>query len=51
MGEQDFDVWTAGNAYERYMGRWSRLVADDFLNWPARPSGGRRLDMGCGSGR
>ncbi|MEU9670498.1 hypothetical protein AB0J81_31540 [Streptomyces bobili] len=28
--EQPFDMWAAGGAYERYMGRWSRLVADRF---------------------
>ncbi|WP_405865047.1 MULTISPECIES: class I SAM-dependent methyltransferase [unclassified Streptomyces] len=50
MAEQDFDVWTAGNAYERYMGRWSRLVADEFLTWLACGPGARWLDIGCGSG-
>ncbi|MFN8456095.1 MAG: hypothetical protein U0401_15745 [Anaerolineae bacterium] len=27
------DVWAAGNAYEPYLGRWSRLVAREFLVW------------------
>jgi SAM-dependent methyltransferase len=48
--ERDFDVWTAGNAYERYMGRWSRLVADEFLGRLACAPDARWLDIGCGSG-
>ena len=50
MAGHDFDVWTAGDAYERYMGRWSRLVADEFVTWLASAPGGRWLDIGCGSG-
>ncbi|NUR43906.1 MAG: methyltransferase domain-containing protein [Streptomyces sp.] len=50
MSERRFDVWTAGDAYERYMGRWSRLVADEFLRRLDRPPGDRWLDIGCGSG-
>ena len=50
MTGQDFDVWTAGDAYERYMGRWSRLVADEFVAWPACAPGAHWLDVGCGSG-
>ena len=44
------DVWAAGDAYEPYMGRWSRIVARDFIGWLALPSGGRWLDVGCGTG-
>lgn len=47
---QDFDVWSAGDAYERYMGRWSRLVADEFVAWLACAPGARWLDVGCGPG-
>ncbi|MDN3029255.1 class I SAM-dependent methyltransferase [Streptomyces sp. S.PB5] len=50
MTERGFDVWAAGDAYERYMGRWSRLVADEFLRWLSWPPGARWLDIGCGSG-
>ena len=25
------DVWASGDAYEPYVGRWSRLVAREFL--------------------
>jgi SAM-dependent methyltransferase len=43
-------LWASGDAYESYVGRWSRLVAREFLNWLAVPSGGRWLDIGCGTG-
>jgi SAM-dependent methyltransferase len=44
------DVWTSGDAYEPYVGRWSRLVAQEFLGWLALPPGVRWLDVGCGTG-
>lgn len=44
------DVWAQGAAYERYVGRWSRLVADDFLRWIDIPPGRAFLDVGCGTG-
>jgi SAM-dependent methyltransferase len=39
-----------GNAYEQYMGKWSRLAGDTFLDWLAPAAGLRWLDVGCGSG-
>ncbi len=44
------DVWASGAAYEPYVGRWSRLVAREFLVWLAVPAGRRWLDVGCGTG-
>lgn len=44
------DPWTRGDAYERYVGRWSRRVAPRFLDWLAAPPGRRWLDVGCGTG-
>jgi SAM-dependent methyltransferase len=44
------DTWDSGDAYEPYVGRWSRLVAREFLGWLAMPPGGRWLDVGCGTG-
>lgn len=43
-------VWAVGSAYEPYIGRWSRLVAGEFLVWLAVPDGGLWLDVGCGTG-
>jgi SAM-dependent methyltransferase len=39
-----------GASYERYMGKWSQLVGEAFLDWLAPPSGQRWLDVGCGNG-
>lgn len=44
------DVWAAGAAYESYVGRWSRLVAREFLQWLAIPPGSAWLDIGSGTG-
>jgi SAM-dependent methyltransferase len=44
------DVWASGAAYEPYVGRWSRLVAREFLTWLALPASRRWLDVGCGTG-
>lgn len=50
MTDQRFDVWTTGAAYERYMGRWSRLVAEEFTAWLDCADGLRWVDVGCGTG-
>ena len=39
-----------GAAYERYMGEWSRLAGETFLDWLAPRTGLRWLDVGCGNG-
>ncbi len=39
-----------GAAYEDFMGTWSRLVGDIFLQWLAPARGGRWVDVGCGNG-
>jgi SAM-dependent methyltransferase len=44
------EAWDSGDAYEPYVGRWSRLVAREFLGWLAVPPGGCWLDVGCGTG-
>lgn len=43
-------AWSSGSAYEPYVGRWSRLVAREFLAWLSIPSSARWLDIGCGTG-
>jgi SAM-dependent methyltransferase len=44
------DIWAIGEAYEPYVGRWSRAVAREFLTWLAIPPGSRWLDVGSGTG-
>lgn len=44
------DKWSAGDTYEPYVGRWSRLVAAEFVDWLAVGRGARWLDVGCGTG-
>jgi SAM-dependent methyltransferase len=44
------DTWSSGRAYEPYAGRWSRLVAHEFLPWLAVSPGQLWLDVGCGTG-
>lgn len=44
------DSWNKGNPYELYVGRWSRLVAIEFLGWLGLPPSLRWLDVGCGTG-
>lgn len=42
--------WGVGASYERYVGRWSRPVAREFLPWLTAPVGARWADVGCGTG-
>jgi ubiquinone/menaquinone biosynthesis C-methylase UbiE len=39
-----------GAAYDRFMGAWSQLVGDVFLDWLAPAAGQKWIDVGCGSG-
>jgi SAM-dependent methyltransferase len=43
-------LWGAGDAYERYMGRWSRRVAPRFVEWLGVAPGLAWIDIGCGTG-
>jgi len=49
-GAPKSDVWAAGERYEPYVGRWSRVVAKEFLAWLGVPKGKQWLDVGCGTG-
>ncbi|MDQ1710684.1 MAG: hypothetical protein QOE45_134 [Frankiaceae bacterium] len=42
--------WSSGDAYEPFIGRWSRLVAPEFVEWLGAPPDLRWLDVGCGTG-
>lgn len=44
------DAWDSGEAYERYVGRWSRRVAPPFLEWLRPPQQSAWADVGCGTG-
>lgn len=44
------DAWTTGDSYDAYMGRWSRLIAPQFLAWLDCPEGLDWLEVGCGTG-
>jgi len=48
--ERPRDTWAQGDLYEPYIGRWSRLVAREFLAWLAIPPEKDWLDVGCGTG-
>ncbi|HET9976519.1 MAG TPA: class I SAM-dependent methyltransferase [Burkholderiaceae bacterium] len=50
MSQSRPDTWAAGDLYEPYVGRWSRLVAREFLAWLALPADLDWLDIGCGTG-
>ncbi len=44
------DRWAGGDAYEAYMGRWSRPVARTFVEWLSLKPSAHWLDVGCGTG-
>jgi len=44
------DTWEKGDLYEGFMGRWSRLVARQFLAWLGQSPAATWLDVGCGTG-
>ena len=48
--ETSREVWASGDSYEPYVGRWSRLVAQEFIRWLAAPEDSQWLDVGCGTG-
>ena len=43
-------LWRNAGAYEAYMGRWSRQIAEVVLAWLRPPPDGSWLDVGCGTG-
>lgn len=42
-------IWGAAAAYERYVGRWSRLAAAAFVDWLEVPRRRSWIDVGCGT--
>jgi SAM-dependent methyltransferase len=43
-------TWAKGDSYERYVGRWSRAVASEFVRWLAVPPDQDWTEVGCGTG-
>ena len=50
MSAKPTERWGGGDAYERYVGRWSRQVAPEFLRWLEVGRGLAWADVGCGTG-
>jgi SAM-dependent methyltransferase len=50
MDNRAKETWGSGDAYEQYVGRWSRLVAVEFLGWLNVGTGSTWGDVGCGTG-
>ncbi len=43
-------MFSDGKVYERMMGRWSKRVGVQFLDWLDAPKGLSWLELGCGNG-
>ncbi|MER7248036.1 methyltransferase domain-containing protein [Kribbella sp. NPDC000426] len=43
-------LWSDGGVYESFIGRWSQLVAAEFVDWLQPSADLRWLDVGCGTG-
>jgi SAM-dependent methyltransferase len=50
MADASPDRWDGAAEYESYIGRWSRPVAERFVDWLDVPAGRSWLDVGCGTG-
>jgi SAM-dependent methyltransferase len=50
MADASPDRWDGAAEYESYIGRWSRPVAERFVDWLDVPAGRAWLDVGCGTG-
>jgi len=44
------DRWSGGDAYEGYIGRWSRRVGARFVDWLDVAPRSSWVDVGCGTG-
>jgi trans-aconitate methyltransferase len=50
MAESAKETWGGGEAYEQYVGRWSRRVAREFVEWLNAAPNLTWGDVGCGTG-
>jgi hypothetical protein len=51
MADAPGHVWGNTEAYEAYIGRWSRPAAEAILQWLALPSGSDGSTSGAAPGR
>jgi SAM-dependent methyltransferase len=49
MKERPKEAWGSGESYEPYVGRWSRLIAREFIPWLSAPEESNWLDVGSGT--
>ncbi len=50
LKEREAKMFTVSSGYERYMGRWSRLLAPAYVGFAGVKNGERILDVGTGTG-
>jgi SAM-dependent methyltransferase len=50
LSEREAKMFAAGAGYERFMGRWSRLLAPQLVAFAGVRNGDRVLDVGTGTG-
>jgi SAM-dependent methyltransferase len=50
LAEQEAKMFAASAGYERFMGRWSRLLAPQLVTFAGVKDGDRVLDVGAGTG-
>jgi ubiquinone/menaquinone biosynthesis C-methylase UbiE len=50
MTEAEVKMFSVSEGYERYMGRWSRLLAPAYIAFAGVKDGDRVLDVGTGTG-
>jgi len=50
MSQNPGDMFSNAAAYDAYVGRWSRFVAKEFINWLNIAAGQTWLDVGAGTG-
>ncbi len=50
MNPEDSAMFAREQNYEQFMGRWSRLLAPEFIEFSELSPGGRVLDVGSGTG-
>lgn len=43
-------MWSSGERYQRFMGRWGEALAERVILGLDEPAGGEWLDVGCGAG-